>query len=315
VRRLLQQFEGIFDLDRRVGGEPLRRYVEAMLARIDAIDLPEFGLAGAGTDAAVRRGRFVSFYYRPHLFPGMELTLRLAHKLQFHLLPRELPPGSPVSIAAVLESFCHLSGDLFGWRIREDGRFLVWIVDISGHGVQSGLCSAVLKILFDRLGDGGDVTTLLGRVNRTLCECLRPEHDNLFATGFVALLDLDGRASYASAGHPPMLLRRAGGAIEELTSSGIPIGIFADAGFDRRALRLAPRDALLLYTDGLVETKSRDGELFGLQRLRRLFGAEFELAEELTGSIYREIAERQDLARLEDDVTFLAARIGPGGSA
>ena len=175
MRRLLQQFESIFDLDHSIGGEPLRRHVDRVLTRIDAVDLPEFGLAGRSSELASRRGRFVSFYYRPHLFPGMDATLRLAHKLQFHLLPRELPPGAPLSIAAVLESYCHLSGDLFGWTSREDGRFLVWIVDLAGHGVSSGLCSAVLKILFDLRGGDGDAATLTGRINRDLCDCLRSE--------------------------------------------------------------------------------------------------------------------------------------------
>ena len=80
----------------------------------------------------------LDFYYRPHLFPEMDPALRLGHRLQFDLLPRHLPEGSPLRIAAVLESYCHLSGDLLGWRLEEDELFL-WIADVSGHGVRAGL--------------------------------------------------------------------------------------------------------------------------------------------------------------------------------
>jgi sigma-B regulation protein RsbU (phosphoserine phosphatase) len=305
MRRLLDSFDRVFDSEYRIGGARLRDLLAEILDSVEVPAMPEFGTDGDSGDVASKSDRFVRFYYRPHLFPGMEAELRLAHQLQFHLLPRSLPESAPVAVAAVLESYCHLSGDLFGWEKLRDGSFLIWMADMAGHGVESGLCAAVLKILIDRAGERGEVAALAGEINSSLHASLRDRYSSLFATGFFLSLRPDGSASYCSAGHPPALLRRKDGTIEELASLAPPVGMMGESTYESRDLRLDLGDALLLYTDGLVETKSRDGEEFGIDRVRRLLARGFEVPEEMTGLIYREIATRQDLARLEDDVTFL----------
>lgn len=282
-----------------------------MAATLDGVRveaMPEFGTEGKSGDVVAESGRFVRFFYRPHLFPEMDVQLRLAHQLQFHLLPRNLPEGVPVSVAAVLESYCHLSGDLFGWEKLRDGRFLVWIVDLAGHGVESGLCAAVVKILIDNARERSRVADLVAEINHSLHACMRNEYGSLYATGFFLSVGADGRSAYSSAGHPPVLVRRSDGAIEELGSLAIPLGLFPETRCDSRELQLGQGDALLMYSDGLIETKSRDGEEFGVSRVRSLFARDFRAPEEMTGSIYREIATRQELPKLEDDVTFLVAR-------
>ena len=310
VRRLLAHFDEVFDLDYRAGGDRLGDLVEGLLDAVQVEDMPEFGTEGETSERELKTSRFVRFYYRPHLFAGMDAELRLAHQLQFHLLPRAVPEGAPVSIAAVLESYCHLSGDVCAWETLNDGKFLMWIVDMAGHGVRSGLYSAVLKLLVDRTPERGRVGQFLADVSHALYDSLRSKHSALFATGFFLAVDADGSATYASAGHPPMLVRRRTGEIEELGSLSVPLGLFQEQQFGSEALRLHAGDSLLLYTDGLVETKSRDGGEFGLERIRNLFAMHFDAPEEMTGSIYREIATRQDLEKLEDDVTFLVARLG-----
>jgi sigma-B regulation protein RsbU (phosphoserine phosphatase) len=308
MRNLLAYFERVFDPDYSVGGARLGDLFEEVLDRVAVHEMPEFGTGGDSGAVASKSERFVRFFYRPHLFPGMDDDLRRAHQLQFHLLPRGLPEGSPVAVAAVLESYCHLSGDLFGWEMLRDGRFLVWMVDVSGHGVRSGLCAAVVSILIDRARERGRVAHLVAELNRSLEACTRDRHAPLHATGFFLALGADGDGTYCSAGHPPVVLRRNEGALELLKPLGIPIGLLPDQACGSRELRLEAGDSLLLYTDGLVETKSRDGDEFGLERLQRLFTEPTETPEEMTGAIYNEIATRQDLRRLEDDVTFLVAR-------
>jgi serine phosphatase RsbU (regulator of sigma subunit) len=309
VQRLLRSFDGIFELDHRVGDRALRELVVDMLRGIDANPLPDWGTPADRERLAEEAGPFVRFCYRPHLFPGMAEPLRLAHKLQFHLLPQELPPGAPVEVAAVLESYCHLSGDLFGWEVLRDGRFLMWILDVAGHGVRAGLCSAVVKLLVDRARGRSDVGALLGALNRSLYDCREPGHENLFATGFFLALDPDGGGVYGSAGHPPQLIRRRDGSLEELPSTSLPLGAFRDTAFPARTLRLEAGDALLLYTDGVIESSDEEGEPFGLGRLRTLFAEDFDAPEAMTARIYRVVGKRQDLTRLEDDITFFVARL------
>lgn len=306
---LLNDFARSFDLDHRVHGTRLGDLVQQAIRRLEAEDLPKWGSSGPADHRKTRHGRSFDFNYTPHLFPGMELHLRFAHELQFGMLPREVPAGAPISIAAVLESYCHLSGDLFGWEMLADGRFLIWIVDIAGHGVRAGIASAVLKLLVENLRQRGRIGSLVTELNDIFVGCLRKDADNLYATAFFMALSDDGSACYASAGHPPVLLRREHGKIEELASTGMPIGMFPDRLYTATEVRLQSDDTMLLYTDGLVETTNHKGVFFGIERLRRHMSSKFDTPRSLTDSLYLSISGYQDMATLNDDVTFVAARV------
>lgn len=309
MEQLLESFDQIFDLDFRVGGEPLRKLVEEMLRQIEDHTAPDWGAEGDKYELIQGSGPLVQFFYRPHLFPGMDETLRAAHQLQFQLLPRELPAGAPVRIAAVLESYCHLSGDLFGWEELSGGGFLMWILDVAGHGVRAGICSALVKILVDHARRRRDLVGLLTTLNQTMNACVRDEHGNLFVTGFFWAMDRDGHTAYASGGHPPVLIRRRSGEVEAVTSGAPPIGILPDLDFRSEEIDLSSGDALLLYTDGLIESAGPDGEPFGIDRLRDVFAAPFDRPEEMTARLYRALSQNQDLALLDDDITFFVAAL------
>lgn len=309
MRRLLEAFGALFDLDRPVQGDRLGDLLERAVDELESKALPDWGSSGEGDRLAAQSDGALDFFYRPHLFPGMEHDLRLAHKLQFSMLPREAPPGAPVEIAAVLESYCHLSGDLFGWERLADGRFLLWIVDVSGHGLRAGLSSAVLKVLVDSLRTRGRVATLATELNDTFVGCLREATSSLFVTAFFLVLGPDGSAGFTSAGHPPVLVRKRGGGIVELPATGVPLGMFSGTRYSSEDLRVDPGDTLLLYTDGVVETVNEAGEFFGLHRLRGFLSSETGPPRALTAALYRRIAEHQDMQKLNDDVTFVVARM------
>lgn len=308
MKRLLDDFEALFDLTHRVGDTSLGELLERSISGLEQ-PRQKWGTSGRREEVFSETGRIASFYYRPHLFPGMDLKLRLAHELQYRLLPRELPPDAPVSIASLLESYCHLSGDMFGWKMLREGKFLIWIADMAGHGVRSGLASAVLWLLVDNLRQRSQVSLLVSELNKVLHDCIRPEHGSLYATLFVMTLDRNGHAVYGSAGHPPVLVRRAAGGIEELAALDRPVGLFADTSYRSKELRLDSGDCVLMYTDGLVEATGWDNEPFGRERLRRLLADEAGGPRELSEAIYAEIRSRQDIDRLEDDLTFLAATL------
>ena len=87
-----------------------------------------------------------------------------------------------------------------------------------------------------------------------------------------------------------------------------PIGLFADTTYQTREFCLESGATALLYTDGLVEATGLDNEPFGQQRLRGLLGNTAGGPRKLTEAIYQEITRRQDINKLEDDVTFLAVQ-------
>lgn len=310
VPDLLRALGVMFDLGRPVAGTTLREVIRGRLLALPALggdQTPSWGTPGGINEIARRTTEALEFFYRPHLFPGMDERLRLGHHLQFDLLPRDLPAGSPLALSAVLESYCHLSGDLLGWRMEGD-ELVVWIADISGHGVRAGLAAAVLYFLVADLEPGLPPAVAASRLNDRFLEARNPTDERaLYTTCFWARFGPDGRGRYVSAGHPSMLIRRAGGGIEALESTGTPIGLPGLAGYEDREVVLAETDLLLLFTDGLVEATDRQGREVGSAWLEEALAESGGRLRDTTRAIYRGISERSNLKILEDDVTYLVA--------
>ncbi|MDH3524205.1 MAG: serine/threonine-protein phosphatase [Acidobacteriota bacterium] len=312
VRELMTELGRAFDLSTALGDRTLGAAVEDRIRSLELGEKPEWGTDGALTQLAKQESGALDFYYRPHLFPDMDPALRLGHRLQFDLLPRHLPEESPLRIAAVLESYCHLSGDLLGWRLESDELFL-WIVDVSGHGVRAGLAAATLYFLINSIEKGLSPARFSKRINEGVLAARNPEDPGaLFATGIWLRAEAGGRVTYASAGHHPIVLLRSGGEVEYLGSTGIPLGLIARRTFEERQFELVEGDALCLFTDGLVEARSPDEEEFGTDRLVDVRRGWSGSPMELTRAIYLAVREHQATSLLDDDLTFMVVERSEG---
>jgi sigma-B regulation protein RsbU (phosphoserine phosphatase) len=118
----------------------------------------------------------------------------------------------------------------------------------------------------------------------------------------------------ATAGHPPVLLRRAGGEVQEVGLGSFPLGAIESARYGEDRIMLAPGDVLLLYSDGLVETIDRDGDQFGWDRLKRILKDldGFPSAKEIRDLILREVWDFKGDAEQVDDVTMVVVRCRKG---
>jgi sigma-B regulation protein RsbU (phosphoserine phosphatase) len=107
---------------------------------------------------------------------------------------------------------------------------------------------------------------VMRKVNSLLYEST--ERDK-FVTVFYGLLDFKNRVlTFSNAGHnPPLLLRADGRTIQYLHEGGVALGVLPDARYEERPIALQPGDVLLLYTDGISEAESPQGEQFGTRRL------------------------------------------------
>ena len=139
---------------------------------------------------------------------------------------------------------------------------------------------------------------------------LASRYDDLsFATGIIARLDTaSGRMEWSCAGHPPPLLLRGRKVVAELSCSPVlPFGLGDQVpGLGRQDLE--PDDAVLLYTDGVTEARTPDGQLFGLDRLTDLLereAASGQPAEELLRRLVRAVLDHQGGSGLRDDATLL----------
>jgi PAS domain S-box-containing protein len=144
-------------------------------------------------------------------------------------------------------------GDLFDWQLLPSGEVHLAVVDVLGHGVAATKDAlAVVHTLRVATADGTPLGDLVSRADELLTE----QHPDLVATVIVARYDpVAGRLRVASGGHPPALLIRPDRGVEQVTASGGVIG-WPGAGSDGIVeTTLEPGDALLLYTDGLVEAR------------------------------------------------------------
>jgi sigma-B regulation protein RsbU (phosphoserine phosphatase) len=115
--------------------------------------------------------------------------------------------------------------------------------------------------------------------------------------------------TYVNAGHNPPILRRTNGVLEKLEAGGLPLGIEATAVFDAGTIQLQPGDALILYTDGVVEAFNATGQDFGNERWLAAIRQLPEVgAEETLRMLMHRVDEFVGVTRQSDDITCLVFR-------
>jgi serine phosphatase RsbU (regulator of sigma subunit)/putative methionine-R-sulfoxide reductase with GAF domain len=202
----------------------------------------------------------------------LEHELSLAREIQRSFLPRKLPAPEGWSIAADWQAARQVGGDFYDFIELQDGRFGVAVADVADKGVPAALFMALTRSLLRGAAfSGREPNAVLKRVNRLV---LADTRSDLFVTMFYAILDTrSGETHYANAGHNLPMHARANGDLESLAGSGMAIGVIEPIEPPLREFFVAAGDALMLYTDGLVDALNADGEEFGMERLTSAFHA------------------------------------------
>jgi Stage II sporulation protein E (SpoIIE) len=222
-----------------------------------------------------------------------------------------------VLFAAALEPAYEVGGDAFDHSLIGD-RLHVSLFDSVGHDLTSGLISSVAMASCRTVRrSGGDLTDIARRADQAIAAEFGASR---FATALLCDLDVDtGEFSWLPCGHPPPLLIRGDATVEELLRRPcLPLGLH-ELVTDRPGSRheeqavspytehLRPGDRILLYTDGVVEGRDRNGRPFDLARLSDFIvrhTAEGLSAPELLRRLNRDILEHQN-GRLTDDATLI----------
>ncbi|GAA3294566.1 SpoIIE family protein phosphatase [Streptomyces cinereospinus] len=172
----------------------------------------------------------------------------------------------------------NIGGDWYDAFPQPDGSLLAVIGDVTGHGLRAAVMMGQLRTALRAYAVEGDGP---GRILTRLHHMLRHQQPDLYATAVVARFRPgDPTVVWASAGHPPLLVREPDGAVRVLdTRPGIMLGVPIPFAFQEHAVELPPGSTLALYTDGLVERRVL-GIDPGIQRLTEalaaLSGAELE---------------------------------------
>lgn len=202
----------------------------------------------------------------------IEHDLGVARSIQQGLMPSTSPKLAGFDIAGMARPAQQTGGDYYDWQPLPDGRLLVVLADVSGHGIGPALVMAVCRAYARASAPAAvDAAGLLAQINSLIYQDL--SSSGRFITMALAFLSPDGSIDLVSAGHGPTMLYSAEtGTIESFGGDGIPLGIMPDADYgpvNRRTLK--PGDALLLLTDGFMEWQGREGDLYGTDRLQASF--------------------------------------------
>ncbi len=309
IRTLLDNLAMTFNLDRSFGDRSLRDHLDEIIREAATTEIVDFGAPGNAAELRRSSEGTMNFFYRPHLFPGMDPALHLGHVVQYNLLPRQMPLDSPVEAVAMLESYCHLSGDLFGWRSNE-GVLTAWVLDVSGHGVRAGFAAVVLKLILADTDPNLPLTTLAKEVEARFIETRNPEDPGyIYATGVLLRIGRNGVVEYLSAGHPPVIVRRSSGVVDTFPATAVPIALLPEMETASAAFELDPGDAVVICTDGLLELTNDEGEVFGLDHTITSIALSDGSPCGIYSTLTQAIEDFHELDRLDDDLSFVAMRL------
>ena len=242
----------------------------------------------------------------------IEHELNVARAIQMSMVPKvfPVPPEvSEVEVFAALEPAKEVGGDLYDFFYIDEHHFCFVIGDVSGKGVPASLFMAVTKTLIKaKSGVGIRSADILFHTNNELCQ---GNDESMFVTLFCGILDIrTGEIEFSNAGHNRPYLRRADGRVQGLSPQrGIALGVMEDFAFHNEQIRLAPGDAIVVYTDGVTEAMNVQDEMFLEERLEdKIAQAGAASARELTGRIVEAVKQFAGAAPQSDDITVLVLR-------
>jgi phosphoserine phosphatase RsbU/P len=244
----------------------------------------------------------------------MKRDLEIAREIQTWLVPSHPPevPGADIAFATRPQN--SVAGDYYdafypAASAADGGKLQLVIADVAGKSVPAALLMATLQASLRTIaGEDVPLHELVLRLNRYASA---HSLDGLrFTTAVLAeYLSSSRSLSYVNAGHNAPILRRASGATERLETGGLPLGIQADTVYEIATIELRPGDALIFYTDGVVEAFDDHGQEFGearwLENVRNLPQC---AAQESLQFLMKRVDEFVGATRQSDDITCMVFR-------
>jgi PAS domain S-box-containing protein len=242
-------------------------------------------------------------------YHAQEVQLELARAVQQRFNPAA-PRLRGLDIAASSHPAYETGGDYFDFIEAPNGVLYVAVGDVSGHGFGAALIMALTRAYMRSFATlGMEVGEVLARVNRAIVGDLE---GNRYVTMLLVRLDVEaGTMTYASAGHiPGVLVNGSEGIDRVMESTGMPLGLFADATFATCQCQFRAKQILVLGTDGATETLDANGLDFGrngvIQYVRTHAN---DSAEDIAAGIYGAARCFGAAAQQQDDITAVIVKV------
>lgn len=239
----------------------------------------------------------------------------VARTLQRSLLPPHLPEIPGVEAAAEYLSAGEaneVGGDFYDVINTINNGWVCAIGDVRGKGAEAAAVTALARYTIRAVTLKVDrPSEILTALNEAMLQQLSEDRFCTVACARLEPLDDAGGVGLdvSRAGHPPPLLVRPDGTVEEVSCPGRTLGVFADAELTDTHTRLMPGETVIFYTDGVTEARDPSGTFFGEERLRRFAAAHARTsAEDLARTLKNTILDFQD-GHPRDDLALLVLRV------
>ena len=251
--------------------------------------------------------------------------LASAAQIQKSLLPRKIDPAQNLEVAWAFEPCEHMGGDIFDMFQLDDAHWGIYMLDVSGHGVQAAMVTVSVSQflqsnsghLFDAKSEDHGTSDQLRSPAEVLAaldiEFPFERFNNFFTITYMIINTKTGEFTYSNAGHPHSILLRKDEKMELLKKGGPAIGIGdlhlldgKEIRYREGKLRIHPGDKLLVYTDGITEYQNADGEFYGTDRFyETVISLQDQPVGDIVAQSIRSLMAFGSPAEPQDDITLL----------
>ena len=244
----------------------------------------------------------------------LEQDLALARELQHRLLPATLPKMHHAEVAAKFSPARAIGGDMYDF-IKYSGGYLhaIAVGDVSGKGAPAAIYAALASgILRSQAEEEPGAAEMLSMLNLALAD--RPIDAQYISMVYAIWDDSTRTLRLANSGLPrPVRWHKDG--THRIDATGLPLGLFSTAEYDEVTIHAAAGDVFLFFSDGILDARSRDGELFGGTRVERLLAQHAKgSAQEIVDAIFDAVTAHSAGMDAFDDETIVALKVKSGRS-
>ena len=241
----------------------------------------------------------------------IEKDLKSAQEIQLNIVPSGKPNFGKypeIDLFAILKPAELVGGDLYDYFFIDKNHLLVAIGDVSGKGIPASLFMAITSTLIKTHAKILSSKDIVSRVNRELSD---RNSNQYFVTLFIGVLDIrTGIMDYCNAAHNYPYILRADGSLQTLSKShGLPLGIYKDKTYKSSTVELHLNDLMILYTDGVINSRDSNKQHYGTERLEKNIQNLYDLSsEEVVQKLLKSIMIYEGDNRQSDDISLLALK-------
>src|SRR6266704_2848980 len=238
----------------------------------------------------------------------LERDLALARELQFRLLPQSRPQLANLEVAAKFSPARAIGGDLYDFVDYSLSRSAIVIGDVSGKGAPAAIYAALVSgILRSHAPIEPGPAEMLSAVNNSLGE---RRIDAQFVSIIYAGWDEARRTLQVANSGLPRPIYWHDGKVEIIDATGLPVGLFDDAEYDEFTFRAKPGDMFVFFSDGILDARNTEGELFGRQRVEQIVArCAGRPADYVVDCLFKAVEEHAAGVEAFDDQTVVAIKV------